>query len=88
MKLKNSNCDETQKLIVMKPENSSCDETWKLKLWWNLKTQIVIEKKTQNSNSEKLKNLKMWQQVKTSNCDKTQIVTKLNNLKCDQTQKI
>ena len=30
MKLKNSNCDETQ--IVIKLQNSNCDETQKLKL--------------------------------------------------------
>ena len=33
MKLKNSNCDKTQKtIIVMKLKNSNCDETPKLKL--------------------------------------------------------
>ena len=33
MKLKNSNCDETQKTqIVIKLKNSNCDETQKLKL--------------------------------------------------------
>ena len=67
MKLKNSNCDESQKIkfrwnsktqIVIKLKNSNCDATQKRKLWWNSKTQIVM----------KLKN---------SNCDNTQIVTKL-----------
>ena len=70
MKLKNSNCDETQKgklqwnsknVIVMKLKNSNDDETKNSK-WQNSKTQIVI----------KLKN---------SNCDKIKIVTKLKNSK-------
>ena len=47
MKLKNWNCDESQKLklgwnsncdetqIVIKLKNSDCDKTQKLALWWN-----------------------------------------------------
>ena len=78
MKVKKSNCDETQ--------NSNCDKT-QLKLWWNSKTQIVI--KLKNSNCDETKKLKWWQTLKTKNGDKTkknsyceknpktQIVTKL-----------
>ena len=40
IKLKNSNCDETQKPI--------CDETQKLQLCCNSKTQIVIELRNSN----------------------------------------
>ena len=32
MKLKNTNWDETQKLIVIKLKNFNCDETFKLKI--------------------------------------------------------
>ena len=32
MKLKNSNCDETQKIMLKKLKNSNCDETRKIKL--------------------------------------------------------
>ena len=32
MKLKNSNCNKTQKLIVIKLKNSNCDETRQIKL--------------------------------------------------------
>ena len=42
MKLKNSNCDETQHLIVKKKKKSNCDETHSDK---NSKTQIVIKLK-------------------------------------------
>ena len=52
MKLKNSNCDETQtlilwgnskSLIVMKLKNANCNETQKLKLWRKSKSQIVTK---------------------------------------------
>ena len=48
--------------IVMKLRNSICDETQKLKLYWNLKTQIVTKLKnsnfdeTKNSNVDETKN--------------------------------
>ena len=81
MKLKYSNCDETQKLklwwnstqIVMKLKNSNCGETQKTQIAMKLKnsdwdeTQIV----------RKLKNL---------NIDKTQIVAKLNLWQNSNTQ--
>ena len=41
--LKNSNCDETQKLIEIKLKNSNRDETRKIKLWLNSKTEIVVK---------------------------------------------
>ena len=59
MKLKNSNCDETQKYkmwwtlkteIVMKLKKSNGEKTQKLKFWWHLKTQIVV--KCENSKGE------------------------------------
>ena len=88
MKLKHSNYDETQKLkwwknaktqMVTKLKNSNCDKTkkksnfdkaQKLKLLLNSKNQIVTQ-------------LKLW---KKSNCDKTKILTKLKNFKCDKIQ--
>ena len=86
MKLKNSNCDDTQKLkllwnsktqIVMKLENSNCDKT---------QTQIVMN--PNNSKCDEIQKLKLWQN---SNCDKFQIVTKLKlykNSNCDKTWKL
>ena len=93
MKLKKSSCDETPKLkfrwnsktqIVMKLnlkcwqnskiqsvtkfKNSNCDKTWKLKFW---KTQIVNK-------------LKLWEKNHNLKCDKTQIVTKLENSDYDK----
>ena len=77
---KNSN---TQ--IVMKLKNSNCDETQKLKLWKNSKTQIVIKLKNskvtklkkinlwQKSKTQIVTKAELWQN---SICDKTQIVTK------------
>ena len=59
MKIKNLNCEETQKnlifyefeklklwwnsKIVMKLEHSNCDKTQKLKLGWNSKTQKLTK---------------------------------------------
>ena len=71
---------------MMKPKNSNSDKTQKLKLWQNSKTQI----------GTKLKKIKLWQNLicdNNSNCDKTQIVTKLKtqiltklkNSICDKT---
>ena len=76
MNLKNSNCDDTQKIpIVIKLKNSNCDETQKLTLWWNSKNQILT--KLQNSNWEKTQKLKWWQN---KNYDKTHCEEKnLNN---------
>ena len=34
--------------IVMKLKNSNCDKTQKLKLWWNSKTKIVMKLKNSN----------------------------------------
>ena len=67
-KLKNSNCDDLQKLKLWqnyKIKNS--DKTKKLKLWQNSKTRIVT--KLKKSNCDKTQ--------------KTQIVTKLENSNCD-----
>ena len=86
MKLKNSSCDKSQtNQIVMKLK--------KLNLWQNSSTQIVMKlknwysEKTQNSKYKKIKKktqivtkLKKTQKhklVQKSNCDKTQIVTKV-----------
>ena len=79
MNLKNSNCDETQKIklwwnsktqTVMKFKKSYCDETQKLKFWQNLKLKLCPNSKTQI-----LTKLKFWQN---SNCEK-----KINNSKCE-----
>ena len=43
VKLKNSNCDETQKIKL--GWNSNSDETQKLILWGNSKSQMEIKKK-------------------------------------------
>ena len=85
-KLKNSNCDKTQKpQIVTKLKNSNCDKSKKnssfdktqtLKLWQNSKTEIAIKIK-----KIILTNLKTW--VVTTqklNCEKSQSVTKPKNI--------
>jgi hypothetical protein len=78
-KLKNSNCEKTQKLKVWpitkilnatKFKNSNCDKTKKENC-----------DKTQNSNCDKTQKLKLQQNLR------TQIVTKLKNLNCDKTKK-
>ena len=51
--------------------NLNGDEAQKLRLSWKLKTHIVQNSKSQN--------------VTKKNCDKTQIMSKLINLKCDKT---
>ena len=89
MKLKNSNCDETQKLnffsnsktqIMMKLKNSNCDQTPKLKLWWNSK----------NSNCDKNKKIKLWWNSKNQIVKKTHVLTKLKlwQKSNEKTQKI
>ena len=96
IKLKNSNCDQTQELKLWKIK--------KLKLLYNSKTEMVTELKNSNSYKTNKKNsnynktklvtkLKWWQNSK---CDKTQVVTKpklwqnsnceKKNLKSDKTQ--
>ena len=75
----------------MKLKNSNCDKTQKLKLRWNSKTQIVIKLKTQIwinvkaqifmiikiSNPAKTKKLKFGWKLINSNCDKNK------NSNCD-----
>ena len=93
MKLKNSNCDETQKLalwwdsktqILLKLKNSNSDKTDKIKLWQISncdKTEIVKEKELNNSKCDKTQNvtkLKLWPN------SKTWIVTKLKSSNCDK----
>ena len=79
MKLKNINCDETQKLklwqniktqIVMNLKNSKCNEPQKPKLWLNKEGEkkTHIETKLKTFYCETLNN---------SNWDKTQKFTKL-----------
>ena len=84
MKLKNSNCDETQKIkfwwnsrnqMVIKLKNINCDKTQKLKLWPNFKKK--------NSNCDKAKNV-IGTKLKKSNCEK--IIELWQNLSCDKTQ--
>ena len=74
--------------MVMKLKISNCDETQKFKLWSNSKTQFVIKLKTKlkKSNGYKTKILTKLKLLQNSNCDKTQTLTKSNNSKCDQTQ--
>ena len=43
--------------------------------------------KLKNSNCDETPKLKIETKLKNSNSDKTQIVTKLNNFKCDKTKK-
>ena len=66
--------------LVKKVKNSNCDKTEKHKLWQSSKTQIEtkFKKKTQIVN-KKTKRVKLWQNLKTqivnklkANCDKTQ----------------
>ena len=81
----------------MNLKNSNCDDTQKLNLWWNSKTHIVIElkiqilTKLQNSNCEKLNNSKFDQtqmvtKLKNSNLDGTQKLKLGHNLKYDKSQ--
>ena len=76
-------CYNLKTQIVMKLKNSNgeetknliCEETQKLKLWQD-----------SNSNGYHTQKLKLGQNSKNSNCDKTQIVTKLKlwqNSNCD-----
>ena len=81
--LKNSNHDKTQKLKILNR---------KLKVVQNLETQIVLELK--NPNKDQIKNIHISLKLKNSNCNKTQILTKLKtqtltklkNSNRDQTQ--
>ena len=74
MKLKNSNCDETQKLKWW--QNSNCDQAF----FFFYKTQIVTKFRLwQNS---KCDTTQILTKLKNSNCDKTQ------KLKLDKTQKL
>ena len=93
-KLKNSNCDKTQKLklwpnlrtqMATKLKKSICDKTQILKLWQNSKSQIVT--KLKNSNCDKTQKLKLWQ-LKNSNCDKTQKLKLWPNSKTPNCEKI
>ena len=77
MKLKNSNCDETQLKLW---SNSNCNQTQKSKLWWHSKTQIVM--KLKNSNCDETQNLKLLLN------SKSQIVMKFKNSIYDETQKL
>ena len=86
--------------IVVKLKNSNCDKTQKLKLWWNSKTQIVINLKISNcEETQKLiglqnSKLKLWVNSKTkngtklkkSNFDKTQKLKLWQNWNCNQNQ--
>ena len=51
-KIKNYDCDKTQKLKLWQNSKTYCDKTQKLKLWQNSKAKIVT--KLKNSNGEKL----------------------------------
>ena len=86
--------------IVMKLKNSNCDETQKLKLQWNSKTQTVMKLKSsncdKNSNVEKTQKLKLWQKSKTQIVTKLKLWQKSNyaktqmlwNSNCDKTLKL
>ena len=74
---------------VTKLKNSNCDKSQKLRLWQYSKTQIVTNLtnskcyKTQNSNCYKtIKKKKLWQN------SKTKILTKLKNSNCNKTKKL
>ena len=78
MKVKNSNCDETQ--------ITNGDTTQKLKLWQNSKTQTVAKLKNSNCDKTQIVRRKI---LKNSKCHKTQIVTKFENSNLIQkTQKL
>ena len=71
-KVKNSNCDKTQKLKLWQQSNwDKTQNVTKLKLWQNFKTQIVTKLKTQIvTKLKKLKfyqnqKIKLWQNLKT-----------------------
>ena len=81
-KLKNSNCDQTQKpklwQIVIKIKNSNCDKTKKKSNFDKTKKNLNCDK----TQSEKHKKLKLGPN------SETEIVTNLKNSKCDKTQKL
>ena len=81
--------------IVMKHKNTNCDKTQKLKLWQNSKTKIVTilrsdscdnNDSNDSSDSSEDKNIPSHlfpiKLCHNSNCDKTQIVTKLKISNC------
>ena len=84
--------------IVTELKNSNCDQTQKLKLWQNSKTETETKHKNFKwDKTQKLKK-KVVTKLKTQKCDKTQtqklrqnlktqIVTKLKNTNCDKTKK-
>ena len=80
--------------IVMKLKNSNCDKTLKLKLWQNSKTHSDKTQKLKllKKNSKNLCETKpkLWQNLRTQTMtkkySKNQIVTKLKNSNCDESQ--
>ena len=75
-------------LIVTKLKNSNCDKTQKLKLWPNSKTETETKHKNFKCDEipktkfvTKLTKKKLWQ-------NSTQLVTKLKNSYCDKTWKL
>ena len=73
-KLKNSDCDRSQKSKLLQNKKK------KLQLWQNSKTPIVT--KIKKSNYDKTQKLELWQK------SKTQIATKVKNSNCDKTQNL
>ena len=72
---------------MTKLKNSNCDKTQKLKFWQNSKTQIVTKLKKHFFNKiQKLKlwqysKTQIVTKLKNSNCDKTQFMKKKTTLK-------
>ena len=61
--------------IVMKLKNSNCDETQNLKVWWNSKTPIVTKLQLwQNSKTQNVSKIKLWQNLITQIVIKLEIL--------------
>ena len=72
----------------MKLKNSNCDENQKIKLWLNSKTQIVMKLKNSKWDEHQNSNWDETQKLELRRNSKTQIVMKLKNSYCDEIQKL
>ena len=77
-KLKNTNCDKTQKIKLLQKSKAQIVTKLKNSMWRNFKTQIVT--KLKNSNCDKTQKIKLLPN------SKNQIVTNLKYSNCDKTQ--
>ena len=65
----------------MKLKTSNCDQTQKLKLWWNLKTQIVTKLKFGQTKFHRKTQTQIVMKLKNSKCDETQKLELWSNWK-------